>query len=130
LSINSRSTFRPRIPDQKHPLKTIVVTAGVWWIVASAGMSGAKAWTCSGDACGDVIFKFDGCYITENRGQKNISISQGPFSFDLKPREKHTIQFENRCTTYYSGQETANYICDPKTYNDLGRPITMPNKGC
>jgi hypothetical protein len=51
-------------------MKNLAISIGVLWIMSLAGTGGAKAWSCSGDACLDVLFKFDGCYITEIKDRK------------------------------------------------------------
>jgi len=86
-------------------LAMLVISIVFALLVADAG-----AGSCTGNACNDVVFSFEGgCYITTNHGTSRVKVRQGPYSFVLQRGESHKLLVGGQCVTGYVGDDSAYY---------------------
>lgn len=91
----------------------------------------AGAFECTGTACNDVVFRWDGnCYQTTNLGTQRIKVTQGPYTFTLQRGETHTLQIGSTCLHSYIGDNSANYaspqVAAPTRPPETPKPRSNP----
>lgn len=70
----------------------------------------ASAEDCKGNACDDVVFKYqDGCHTTTNLGERRVKVKRGKYSYVVQRGDTYTLKADGKCIKGWFGGTTANY---------------------
>jgi hypothetical protein len=70
----------------------------------------AAAEDCKGNACDDVVFKYqDGCHTTTNVGERRVKVTRGKYSYLVQRGDTYTLKVDGKCIKGWFGGTTANY---------------------